>query len=42
MPRYINADKLKSWWTERYNTRDTVGGKSGNRCNRKRTDCFGE
>ena len=25
MPRYINADKLKSWWTERYNTRDTVG-----------------
>ena len=25
MPRYINADKLKSWWTERYNPRDTVG-----------------
>ena len=25
MPRYINADKLKSWWTERYNIRDTVG-----------------
>ncbi len=25
MSRYINADRLKSWWTERYNTRDTVG-----------------
>ena len=25
MARYINADALKLWWSERYNNRDTVG-----------------
>ena len=25
MPRYIDADALKSYWLERYNLRDTVG-----------------